>query len=384
MLDKYYYKTKIRFQNLECPLESVLPCGIDIGYSSIKVESPYNASIIPSLVRKVKDDNVFRYDKDDIRYISDKGAVWYVGSLAKKTLLKGSTSVKQSTMLGRQRVQSEEFLIQIQVALFFSRLKALTDTGYELDENPMQIQTGLPPEFFTQDTGSLIKRFSGSHSFGMKIGKRPWITVNFEIAESQVHVCKQPFGTLMSCVIDNKGKMINEHLLKKDILIVDGGFHTIDTFHLIQGAIEGDSITWENFAMQEVYQRTCQDILKQTKNNADISVYNLEKLLDQGVVHYGARKESYDFSTDFYKNLKGVCLDFVNELMAAYNSMANVDIIVLTGGTGLAWETIFKEQFAGMGGLEIIVAGNGKSAARANVQGYYNLLMTGLLPNGRR
>lgn len=83
------------------------------------------------------------------------------------------------------------------------------------------------------------------------------------------------------------------------MLILDAGFHTTDTFHCIQGTREGIALTWENYAMQEVYQRTCDNILEASGNRADISVYSLEKAFETGVVHYGSKKIPYDFTKDF-------------------------------------------------------------------------------------
>ena len=50
MLTNYCYQTDIRFQSLNCPVPSPLLCGFDIGYSGIKIQSPCNVSIIPSIV----------------------------------------------------------------------------------------------------------------------------------------------------------------------------------------------------------------------------------------------------------------------------------------------------------------------------------------------
>lgn len=130
MLEKFCYQTQIVFQQLECPVSETLLCGIDIGYSGIKIQSPFNASTIPSIVVKERHDAPLLVGSEDIRYRDEKGRVWYVGSLAKKTLLHGSTAVKPTMLLGRQRVQSEDFLVQLRVGLFFSKLKDLPEGGY--------------------------------------------------------------------------------------------------------------------------------------------------------------------------------------------------------------------------------------------------------------
>lgn len=160
------------------------------------------------------------------------------------------------------------------------------------------------------------------------------------------------------------------------VLILDAGFHTTDTFHCIQGTREGLALTWESHSMQEVYQRTCEDILNASSNRADISVYSLEKAFETGVVNYGATKEPYNFTKDFYRNLKAVCVELLDELTATYNGMLNVDVILLTGGTGAAWEKYIRDYYKDTKALEIILAGDGKDAFRANVMGYYNMLVS--------
>ena len=380
MLEKYAHTTKIIFTELENPLPDRIPCGIDIGYSAIKVKSPYNESVIPSIVRKVARDAPLLISDDDIRYSGEDGQIWYVGSLAKKVLTSGSTAVKKSTLLGRQRIQSKEFLVQIRVAMFFASLKGLTEDGYDRDIRPLKIQTGLPPEFVRKDSALLRSRFAGTHTFRIKVGNRPWTKVSFEIAKSNdVFICKQPFGTLMACVMNNEGKVVNEEILSKNILILDPGFHSVDTYHCLQGATEGESLTWENYGMQAVFQRTCDDILKNTKNEADLDVYALEQHLKDAFIYYGPRKNKYYFETDFMRNLKEVCLALLGELDTTYNNMMDVDVLVLTGGTGAAWQDIIRDYYKDVGGLEVVVANEGKNLVCANVEGYYNLLISRLV-----
>ncbi len=376
MLKDYCYQTDIRFQSLDCPVSSTLLCGIDIGYSGIKIQSPCDASTIPSIVVKARNDSPLLMNAEDIRYRDERGQIWYVGSLAKKTLLYGSTAVKPTTLLGRQRVQSEDFMVQIRVGLFFAKLRGLPEGGYDIDERPMKVQTGLPPEFILQDSEALMNKFVGEHRYSVKIGKRPWLNVKINLENRDVHICKQPFGTLMASVISEAGVMTNPALLKKNVLILDAGFHTTDTYYFIQGAKEGASLTWENYSMQEVYQRTCNNILDASGNRADVSVYNLEKAFDSGIIHYGPKKEPYDFKKDFYSNLRAVCYELLQELNAAYDNMINVDIVLLTGGTGAAWERSIRDFYKDTKALDIILAGEGREASRANVRGYYNLLIS--------
>lgn len=374
MLTQYSHATSINFHKLNTPMDLFLPCGIDIGYSAIKLQSPHNHSVIPSLVYRVQKDSALLIEDTDIRYRDSDGNIWYVGSLAKRALRKDNTNIKQSTLLSRQRLQSEEFMVQIRVAMFVSKLQQLTNTGYVVDDRPLKIQTGLPPEFHLSDSSEIKERFIGEHNFSIKIGNREWMDVQLRIGKNDVYSCKQPFGTLMYCCVNEEGVLYNMDFLRRNVLILDVGFHTADTFCCNQGADEGESITWENLAMQEVYHRTCDDIAKNTDNRADISVFALEKSLADGFVYYGPKKEKYVFTEDFKKNLRGVALDLIDQIMTTYNSMIDIDVIVLTGGTGAAWYPFFEEYFKELN-TEVILAGD-NSSAFSNVKGYYNLLVS--------
>lgn len=66
MLTNYCYQTDIRFQSLNCPVPSPLLCGLDIGYSGIKIQSPCNASIIPSIVVKARNDSPLLINGEDM------------------------------------------------------------------------------------------------------------------------------------------------------------------------------------------------------------------------------------------------------------------------------------------------------------------------------
>lgn len=72
MLEKYCYQTDIVFQQIECPVSESLLCGIDVGYSGIKIQSPNNASTIPSIVVKEKNDTPLLVGAEDIRYRDKK------------------------------------------------------------------------------------------------------------------------------------------------------------------------------------------------------------------------------------------------------------------------------------------------------------------------
>ena len=56
--------------------------------------------------------------------------------------------------------------------------------------------------------------------------------------------------------------------------------------------------------------------------------------------------------------------------------MINVDVILLTGGTGVAWERYIRDLYKDTKALETILSGYGRQAPSANVRAYYNLLVS--------
>ena len=376
MLDMYGHKTIIRSEEIDCPIKNYCPCGIDIGYSAIKVKSPHTESIFPSICMKVTNDEPFSFQPSDIRYRDERGNTWFIGSLAKNQISSDDAYSKTNNLLSRQRIKSEEFLVQIRVAMFFCMCKHFDENGYDLDTRQLKVQTGLPPQFLKRDKQPLIERFLGKHRFSIKIGQYDWVNVKIELGEDDISVCRQPFGTLMSIVLDSNGNQIDKTILSESILVVDPGFYSVDTLFTLKGqAKEASNITWENLGMKEVFQRTCDDIGNETNHQADIDVYQLEKALKKGVVYYGSHKEVCAFEDKFKRNLTAVCREFMDKLNTTYNNMLDVDIIILTGGTGMAWKHNFEHEYGEMRGLRLICS----NRAIANSQGYYNFLISKLV-----
>lgn len=386
MLERYTHSTSIKFCPVKCSIDSYIPCGIDIGYSAIKCKSIYNEVILPSIVYKLEgEDNPLYTDDLDIRYKDADGNVWFVGDLAKRTL-RTKTKVDTDALLDRNRVYSESFIVQIRVAMFLCMLRGLDNKNYDVDNRQLAIETGLPSNYIKADSYYLREKFQQEHVFSIKIGKRPWKNVRITIHPENLTLCMQPYGTLMSCVKNEQGITVNGNLIKQTALIVDPGFHTADTLLYVKGTTTGKVLT-EELGMQEILERTCKDIAKKTHYQAELSVYDLERHLLDGFIYYGHKKEKYDFTMDFQRNLREVCMEFIETLNIAYDHMAEVDVIILTGGTGKAWEQYFREEYGDLGGTELIVANkkdddeSSNDIVLANVQGYFNLIMAILKRN---
>ena len=70
----------------------------------------------------------------------------------------------------------------------------------------------------------------------------------------------------------------------------------------------------------------------------------------------------------------------VERVKTIYNNLIDYDYLLLTGGTGAAWQEIIKQYFAGMETLKIIGGGQNDALSHVfnNVRGYY-LYQAGVL-----
>lgn len=385
-------RTEFNFHSIKLPFldtDKVVPMGLDIGYSTVKVYSVFGTHIFPSFPIKVHNDLSLVNKETYIKYKDENDKLWYIGEMARKVIETGEIPTQTKTLYGKQRIYSDEYLVLLRLGVFFGLLKKYNENGLEMAKNvKLKIMSGLPENYIKGDTKTLKERFHGHHSFKVQLGDHDWINVSFDIDmnDDDIQVISQPFGTLWSLAANRYGKVTNVDFLKKQVLIFDGGFHTVDTFYNMSGIGQGTSSTWDDCAMHEVYRRTVRDIAKATNDQADIPIYMMDKYIDSdkpGEVFYG-RKQKYQFRQDLLKNLEDVAKEAIRQLNTVYNHLLDIDILVITGGTGKAFYPWFAREFESLEGLEVVLAEktNGKNSIDnfdsvfANVVGYFNCLVS--------
>lgn len=384
-------RTQFNFHKIDLPFidtNKVVPMGVDIGYASVKVYSVFGHHIFPSFPIKVRNDFNMAPKSTYIKYKDERGRLWYVGEVARKVIETGKIPAQSQTLFGRQRINSEEYLVLLRLGIFFGLLKRYDEDHLEYAKNvKLKIKSGLPEDYIIGDTNTLKERFHGHHNFKVQLGHHDWVNVSFDIDmnKDEITVISQPFGTLWSMVGNRYGEIENYSLLEKNVLIYDGGFHTIDTFFNLGGVGQGTSSTWDDLAMHEVYKRTIEDILKATGGKGPSYEYLLDKYIDSdenpGEVFY-ENKQRYQFRQDFIRNLEAVAKESIEQLDTMYNKMADVDVIIMTGGTGKAYYPFFKARYD-LDGLQVLLAEKNDSPNPvenfspifANVVGYFNCLM---------
>ncbi len=385
------YAAKTEFKLHEEPLPFVgsneaVPIALDIGYSATNVYSMFGQHIFPSFPIRVTEDFSMVTHETDIKY-KDENGIWYIGNLARTAIEDGRIQAQSQTLFGRQRINSTEYLVLLRVGLFFGLIKKDLGNTYEIAKDMrLRINTGLPDQYLSRDRLALKQRFVGHHYFEIKVGLKDWIKVSFDINEDDVNILSQPFGTLWALAANRYGKVTNTDLLTKNVLIFDGGQHTIDTYFNRQG-LKGVSSTWENLSMVQIIRNIRRRVRDATKGQGDFLEYAFDKIITSdkpGKIRYGRRQE-YDISKDIIECTEEIAKEAARELDTIYNNLNEVDILICTGGTGKAFYPYFK-QYYNYEGLEVLLAEktdsdnsvDNFSAVFANAVGFYNQLIAAL------
>lgn len=389
-ISDYAPKTSFNFHKLEIPFsveENITPIGLDIGYSSTKVSSMQGNYLFPSLPVRVMEDFSLIVDDNSIRYRDEEGNIWYVGDLARSILDSRQILTQTNTLYSSQRVMSKEYLILLRVGIFFGLIKKEGEDEFVLSlPSKIKVKTGLPEQYIDRDRERLKERFIGHHYFEIKVGDRKWQKVSFDIEEGDISVISQPFGTLWSLVANRQGEIVDENLLKKEVLIYDGGQQTADTYYNKSG-LKGDNSTWETLSMLAVIRDVKRSVNKATKGMANFEDYEFDKLITAdipGELTYG-RANYYNFSSDILDSTEKVAKEAMYELDVVYDYLNAIDVLILTGGTGLAFYEYFKKYYD-LPRLEVRLAEKKNSenpaenfnAIQANAVGFLNCLVAEL------
>lgn len=370
---KFRTKTEIR-ERSNFPLRNVWEIALDIGYSSVKLFSPNIVAAFPSYARKV--DNDFKFagqaPKNAILYKDDAtGQMWLVGQLAQNTISYGDTTDSESSLYGRERYNSDMFLVIARTGL---GLGMQSNQYGRPDGKPVFLQTGLP-EKYMRDARELTDVLSGMHKFSLKVGDGSWHHYTVDLSPSSIAVLSQPSGTLFSVCIDRTGHFRSDSgdYLNSSIVIFDAGFGTLDLFPIESGSV-GHGETYSDLGMREVLSETS-DLIRE-KYDTDIPVPAMQKYLETGQVLYFDRKNlksrEYPFDVLLKQASERVCSEAIDRMS---NAMPLIDYrkIVVTGGTGEAWYDMIKQKFIDFPTLSI-VPGNMNDDLPfiyANVRGYY-------------
>lgn len=370
-------------------LQAVNTWGIalDIGYSAVKGFAPNRIYCFPSYAKPVTNSfiNLGESSESDIHYRDSNKKEWIVGAMAQNMITADDSNDSVGALYGRNRYFSPMFLVVARVGIAMGMLK--NEFGDPYGKNLM-LQTGLPPAYLKSDTALLKEALAGTHEFDIKIGNQPWKHFRFTLPENNIQVMPQPMGTLLSIATDNDGKFIQdaEKYFKSNILIVDPGFGTLDIFCIKNRMID----SWETFdelGMKGILKLTTDEIFKRYK--VEIPIPAMQKYLETGNVNSFDRKlrktNKIPFGGILEDANKKVCNEALQTIDTIYNNLIDYNYLVITGGTGAAWEKIVTDYYAGMENLKIIYGTQNDVLPYifANVRGYYMYLQNKLRKSER-
>ena len=378
------FKTKTIFTKRKNEdVDGIWAIALDIGYSAVKGFSNNSVFCFPSYARKITS-QILSFDNtqsNDIQYRDDEtNEIWAVGSSAQDMIVSGEARDSIMELYGRNRYFSEIFKVITRVGMGIGMLN--DEYGYS-SRKKIMLQTGLPPAYLRSDTALLKDALSGLHKFSIKFGNQEWVSFNFVLPMENIFVMPQPMGTLLSVSTDNKGKQIQDAVkyFKSSVLIFDPGFGTLDVFNMRNSLIESTE-TFDNLGMKRVLEETINLIL--AKYQQEISIPEMQKYLLTGQIKCHNRKNRSTSMVSFADLLsdanKKTCYEALSKIDNIYNGLYDHDYLIITGGTGAAWNEIIRDYYKDMKTLKIVSGNQNDNLPYifSNVRGYYLYLVNKL------
>lgn len=358
---------------------------LDIGYSAVKGMSPNHVFCFPSFARVFNGQmlNVGEGSPDDIQYRDENGVIWNVGATAQNSLSSADTNDSVQSLYGRNRYFAPMFLVIARVGLALGLLH--NDFGNPGDKS-IFLQTGLPPAFLKSDAADLKEVLSGHHEFSVRIGNGAWKNFSFDLSEDNIKVMPQPMGSFFSAAFSNEGTQLPsaKKLFSSNLLIFDAGFGTVDIYSIRNRQIES-SQSFDDCGMKAVLSETSEAIAK--KFGVEVPVHAMQKSLREGFIQTRNRRTKTSTKERFDDLLEAasakVCKNAIERVDSSYDSLFDYDYLLVTGGTGAAWQDIITEEYAGLTTLKVITGNQNDTLSHifSNVRGYY-LYQAGRLRRG--
>ncbi len=314
--------------------------GSDIGYDGQKVIGPFGQFYVPSAVGTVNKARFSLSDKsDDIILDAGEGQ-----------RMVGEAAVRQSRFLSRKEdrgwITSTEY--KYLMCAGFSEMS--TTSRLDLD-----IVTGLPVAFYKRDKEQLRQVFLGEHRF-CREGRSAQV---FRVRSCRV--IPQPFGTIFSQAINDKGILQDNLYSTRNIGIIDIGGKTTNLLSVKR--------------LEEISDNTgsvskgAWDAVRAFRAFAESEYPGLEDLKDHQVIQtiISKKQDYYDKVLDLTEPvdaiLRPMAEAIISEAGNLWNSGSLINKILITGGGALLLGHYIKQQFP----HSVII----EDPVYANARGYY-------------
>lgn len=369
------FKTKtITLNRNNGQIAGVYPVGLDTGYSGVKIYSPNKAACFPSFAKPYVNKGIIGdLPSDFIAYTDlETGENWLIGSNAQADTSVNEAIESDEALFGRQRYYDPMFRVISSAGL---GVAMLPNKHGEIGKRKLVVQTGLPPKY-TNDSDALREALAGRHHFSLRVGNNKPVEMDFVLDKEDIAIMMQPMGTFFSIVKDARNKYVHnvKDFISKNILIFDAGFGTFDLFLIKNHAVK-DSQTFSNLGMKRVFQETTEKIKREYGET--LSVSDMQKYLETGEIKIFDRKNFKSYTKPYGHLLEEasqyVCRQAIEKMAQVY-PLNEIDYLVITGGTGDAWEREIRNTFSEMDTLTIL-SGNQTDTSipmiLANARGYY-------------
>ena len=314
--------------------------GIDGGYSGFKATNGTTTTYLPSAVGTV----------NRARFSLDGQADIILDMAGKGEKMVGEVAIRQSRFLARKEdrdwINSDEYLY-----LMGATFSELT-TASRVD---LHVVTGLPVAFYERDKKTLQERFLGEH----RVLREGRTTQVFRVKECRV--IPQPFGTIFTRAIDEKGKIQNNEFATGHIGVIDVGGKTTNLLSVNRLEEISDITASVN--------KGAWDAVRAFRSFAETEYPGLEDLKDHQVIEaIVSREQQYynevlNLSPIVDEILAPLAEAIISEAGNLWNGGALLNAILITGGGALLVGHYIKQRFR----HAIIV----DDPVYANALGYY-------------
>ncbi|MBW2434896.1 MAG: ParM/StbA family protein [Deltaproteobacteria bacterium] len=292
--------------------------GIDIGFGFTKATNGKENFIFKSIFGDASEIQFWADFGDstptDHIHVTVDGKSYFVGDLAEQ----------QSNVLNFT-------LDQERLITDYVRILALTIAGLFLKNNspinvPINVVSGLPIGFFKQNHERFNEILTGHHSITYHSHNGNKTTR--EIYINKVRMLPQTLGSILNCLMDDSGKIINDELANQKVGVVDIGFRTTD-FTILDHLryIDRGSRTFDNGISKGF--GVISNKLRE-KCGVSVELYRLYKAAEEGTIKMRGHGFSFEKIRDqVYSQLAST---IANDLDRLWTDDWDIDSIILTGG----------------------------------------------------
>jgi plasmid segregation protein ParM len=290
------------------PEEATVNIGMNVGYSAVKAVSGGRKVTFPSAVGTP--------DRARFKLGGESGLVL----VQPENVQVGEGAITQSRFLHRREdrawIGSAEWY-----SLFLAALTELTPAT----RADLRVVTGLPVAFY-DDRGEMHARVIGDH----RVQREGRHAQAFRVTECRV--IPEPFGTLLSATLDDRGRIVDQELATGAVGVIDVGGKTtnlLSVYRLAEIGRETASVTvgaWDAV-------RAVRNWLNGHCPNLELRDHQvIDAVVAREVRYYG---EPVDLSAVVDEILEPLADQVLAEASQLWNGAAGLDAILISGGGAL-------------------------------------------------